>query len=198
LAVKGILNIKELTYPTSLVISLQAAKDHLRVTTTDEDSVILDCIKAATSMIEQYTGQLLLSRTFCAYLDKGEIASLTPLYIWRYPITSISSVKYINTSGDETTISADDYQTDITDSPARIMLTSIPTAKDDIFNAYRIYFTAGYATVSEIPNELRNWVKVFTAFFFQTRQPEYTGAPVSEIAYKFEKALDKYRKDCIV
>lgn len=192
------MNITQLTYPTATIITLQEAKDHLRVTDNNQDAVIFDCIKGATSLIESYTGQLLQSSTYCAYLDEKEVVAYSTLEIWKYPITAISSVKYLNTSGTETTLDSATYSTDITDCPTRIYLTSTPTTQADKLNVWRVYFTAGHTNRDYIAAELINWVKIFTAFFYQTRQPEYAGYTVSEIAYKYKEALDKYRKDMLV
>jgi uncharacterized phiE125 gp8 family phage protein len=190
------MNIKELTFPTTTIITLDEAKDHLRVTTTDEEELIMDCIRSATDFIEKYTDTLLLSRTYCAYYDSLETYKVIEL--WKYPITSISSVKYLNTSGVETTLDAANYSTDITDSPARILITSLPTVQSDVLNVFRIYYTAGFTNRDEMNPLLIGWVKIFTAFYYQTRQPEYTGAPVSEIANNYKQSLDLIRKGKLV
>jgi uncharacterized phiE125 gp8 family phage protein len=192
------MNISQLTYPTSTIITLQEAKDHLRITDDSQDAVIVDCIKSATSHIEKYTNQILQSATFCAYFDEKEVEPYTCLYIWKYPISTISSIKYLNTSGAETTLDSSSYATDIIDSPVRIYLTSTPITQLDKFNVWRVYFTAGFTNRDQIDAELIGWVKIFTGFYFQTRQPEYTGQSVSDVAYNYEKALDKYRKDVLV
>jgi uncharacterized phiE125 gp8 family phage protein len=190
------MNIKQLTYPTTLLISLDDAKDHLRVTDTNQDSVIKDCIKSATGLVEKYTGQILQSRTYCIYYDSHEIRRYEPIDIWMYPISSITSVKYLNESGVETTFS--EYNTDLTSFPSRVLLTTTPTMQLDVLNQFRIYVTAGFTDVNEIDPEIIGWVKIFTAFFYQTRQPEYTGLTVNEIAYNYQRALDKYRVEPIV
>lgn len=192
------MNIQQITYPTSTVITLQQAKDHLRITDNNQDSVIMDCIKSAQSHVETYTNQIFSSVTFCAYFDEKEVQSYSMLEIWKYPITAISSIKYLNESGVETTLDNTTYSTDVIDCPIRIYLTSVPTTKLDTLNVWRVYFTAGFTDSSYIKSELIGWVKIFTAFYFQTRQPEYTGQTVSQIAYSAERQLDKYRKDQLV
>ena len=191
------MKFKQLTFPETLLISLQDAKDHLRVTDTNQAAVIKDCIRSATSLIETYTNQILQSGTYCAYLDINEFQAFCEIDLWKYPITDITSIKYLNTSGAETTFSSSYYSTDLTDSPARVLPTTIPTVQLNVVNPIRIYFTAGYTNSDQISPELIGWVKIFIAFFYQTRQPEYTGVQVSEIAYNYEKALDKFRKDPI-
>lgn len=188
------MRIQQVTYPTGTLITLAEAKLHLRVTIDTDDSVINDCIKSATSLIESYTNQYLQSRTFVAYLDVQEFMSFCPISIWKYPITSIESVKYLDTNGTEQTFSSANYSTDLIEAPARVLPTTIATVKQNIVNQYRIYFTAGHLTREAIDAELIGWVKIFTAFFYETRQPEYTGVAVSEIAYSHKLALDKFYK----
>lgn len=190
------MNIKRLTYPSTTVISLQEAKDHLRVTSNDEDSLILDCIKGATSLVETYTNQVFLSGSCVAYLDVTEIKALEVYKLWQYPINEITSFKYLDSNGTEQTWT--DYSTNIVDSPAEILARSLPTVQTDTLNVYRIYYNVGYLSREAIQPELINWIKIFTAFFYQTRQPEYSGYTVNEIAYKYQTALDKFRKDPIV
>lgn len=190
------MNLKQLTYPSGTVITLAEAKDQCRVTSTDEDALIMDCIKAATGLIEGYTGVFLQSSTFVAYFD--EAIKYEPLCIDRFPITAISSVKYLDSNGDEQTIATTDYFTSITGSPAKIRITSIPTVQDYAFDTFRVYFTAGYTNRDEIPMELIQWVKIYTAHYYQSRQPEYTGQPVTSVFYTHQMALDKYRKDNII
>lgn len=188
------MRIQQVTYPTGTLITLAEAKAHLRVTIDNEDSVINDCIKSATSLVESYTNQYLQSRTFVAFLDIQEFTAFNVIDIWKFPITSIESIKYLDSSGVEQTFSTANYTTDLIDSPSRILPTTIATVKLNIVNQYRIYFTAGHLTRESIDSELIGWIKIFTAFFYQTRQPEYTGQPVSEIAYNYQSALDKFNK----
>lgn len=192
------MNIQRLTYPNTTIITLQEAKDHLRVTSNDEDMVILDCIKSATNLIETYTGQYFLSGSCVAYLDTNEFSSYSEVKIWAYPVNEITSVKYLDTNGTEQTFASSNYSTDISSSPARILSTTIPSVKSNTLNTIRIYFNVGHLSKESIDPELLGWVKIFTAFFYQTRQPEYSGFTVAEIAYKYQAALDKYRKDPII
>jgi uncharacterized phiE125 gp8 family phage protein len=90
------MRIQQVTYPTGTLITLAEAKAHLRVTIDNEDSVINDCIKSATSLVESYTNQYLQSRTFVAFLDIQEFTAFNVIDIWKFPITSIESIKYLD------------------------------------------------------------------------------------------------------
>ena len=196
LAVK--MNFKRLTYPTTTIITLQEAKDHLRVTANDEDAVILDCIKAATNLVEKDTNQFFLSGSCCVYMDSKEFCSYEEITIWAYPVNEVSSIKYLDTDGVEQTFATSNYSTDLTDSPIRILPITIASVKANVVNQYRIYLNVGYLNRDQIDAELINWVKIWTAFFYETRQPEYIGTNVSQIAYKWEIARDRHRKDPII
>jgi uncharacterized phiE125 gp8 family phage protein len=130
------MNIQQLTYPSLTLITLQEAKDHLRVTSDDEDILIKDCIRAATDLVEKYTNQLLLSRTYVAYLDPSEFQAYKTIEVWMYPVSAVTGVKYLNTSGVETGFTA--YTVDLTDSPMRLMPTTVPTYQTNVFNVFRI------------------------------------------------------------
>lgn len=183
------MNLQQVTFPSTTIITLAEAKAQCRVTSTDEDALIMDCIRAATSLVETRIDTYLQSSTFVAYFDNAD----DDLWIWKYPITSLDSVKYIDTNGSEQTLSAANYSSDITDSPARIKVTTHPSVKRDIFNAYRAYFTAGFTNREKIPQEIIQWIKILTADFYQSRQSGYTGQ-ISEVAYNQLVALDKFRK----
>lgn len=192
------MNFKRLTYPTTTVITLDEAKAHLRVTTTDEDSLIMDCVRQATNLIELETNQVFLSGSCVYYLDTNEFTSYKEVKIWAYPINEITAIKYLDINGIEQIFSTTNYSVDISDSPIRILPTTTPTCKANTLNTIRIYCNLGYNNIDNIDSELIGWIKIFTAFFYQTRQPEYTGYTVSEIAIKYKDALSKHRKDAIV
>lgn len=195
------MRISQLTYPSTTIISLQEAKEHLRVSSDSEDALISDCIKSATDFVEKYTGITLMSGTYRAYLDAAEALSYDTIEIWKFPITAISSIQYVDSNGDTQSLSASYYSTDIIDSPTRIFCTVMPTQKINTFNTFMVNFTCGYANRDSIPFELIGWVKILTGFFYETRQSEYTGNTgnvTNEIKYSYQRALDKFRKDCIV
>lgn len=192
------MNFQRLTFPSTTVISLQEAKDHLRVTSTDDEPVIMDCIRAATGLIEKYTNQFFLSGSCVVYLDANEFCTFEEIKIWAYPVNEVSSIKYLDTNGAEQTFSSANYSVDLSGSPIRILPTTIGIVKQNVVNPYRVYLNVGYLNRDQIDPELIGWIKIMTAFFYQTRQPEYTGQTTAEISYTMERALDKYRKDPII
>ena len=190
------MQVQQLTYPATTVITLEEAKNHLRVDTNLEDMLIMDCIRSATSMIEAYTNRILISSTYTAFLDEAEIAEKTPFELrGYYPITEISSIEYYNISGIWATISSADYSKDIIGHVARIYFTKLPQVKANTLNTYKINFTAGYTDRDKIPYEIIGWVKIITGFYYESRQSEYTGNTgnvTNELQYNYQRSLDKF------
>jgi len=92
-------------------INLQTAKDWLRVTTEDDDTIITDLITVARKRIEAYTTRSMVAKSIVltGYIDTAFILPYSP-------ISSISAVKYLQGqdvdtgSNDWETLDADEYQ----------------------------------------------------------------------------------------
>lgn len=92
-------------------VSLQTAKDWLRVTHTDEDDLITELITVARKRIEKYCTRSLVAKTIVL---TGLIDSYS--FLPYPPINSVSLVRYLDgqtaTTGvnEFTTLDADEYQ----------------------------------------------------------------------------------------
>ena len=183
------MRIVQNTYPTGLVYPITQLKDELRVDEDSEIVVLTSMLKAATSIAEQYTNRVLLSSTFTAYLD--ELDSLT-VEIFKFPITSIDSVKYYNTSGTLTTLTANtDYFVDTTSCPARVKFLSAPSLQSNILNGIQINFTAGHSDINSIDSGIIAAIRVMTGQLYEQRQNE---SNMSEASMNFDRLLNMYIK----
>lgn len=92
-------------------ISLATAKDWLRVTTEDDDTIITDLITVARKRIEAYTLRSMVSKsiTLTGYVDHNFMLPYAP-------ISAVSAVKYLDGQTVDTgvneweTLDADEYQ----------------------------------------------------------------------------------------
>ena len=164
------MKIVQQTSPAGLPVSLAMAKLHLKIEdgVTDDDELIANLIKAVTSYVEQYTNRYLLTRTFTAFLDSVPTDGVIEIH--RYPVTAISSVKYINTSDVLTTMSASDYTTDIQDCPARVSIISTPSVSSTAFNAIQVNFTAGHTDAMAQEKGVIQAMLVMIADLYEQRQ----------------------------
>jgi uncharacterized phiE125 gp8 family phage protein len=150
-------------------IDTEAAKAHLRVDFDDEDEEILDQVKAAQNRIEQHTSALLTPRSLEMTIDAFPCRA--PICIPRSPVTSIDSIKYTDSSGDEQTLDPSAYRWSASDAQRILPAFSSewPSAVACEPGAIRITFTAGYAE-GECPPLLVRALKRLTAFYYENRE----------------------------
>ena len=183
------MRIVQNTYPSGLVYPIERLKDELRVDEDSEIVVLTSMLRAATSIAEQHTNRVLLSSTFTAYLDS--LDELT-VEIFKYPVTSIDTVKYYNTSGVLTTLVANtDYFTDVTDCPARVKFLSAPSLQSNILNGIQINFTAGHSNINSIDSGIIAAIRVMTGQLYEQRQNETN---TTEATMNFDRLLNMYIK----
>jgi len=118
---------KIITAATTEPISLEEARNHLRLEAFGsplahpDDDYVETLITVAREWCEQYTGRALAQQTIELAIDdfpENEIE--LPLT----PTTSITSVKYVDTSGNEQTVSALKYALDDYSKPNWLLLTA--------------------------------------------------------------------------
>lgn len=157
-----------ITEPTSEPITLEQAKTNLRVTNNLEDDLITSIIVAARKWVEGFTWRPLMTQTIQANFDKVDVQSVDIL-INKFPIQSITSVKYINASGTEITMTAGtDYEVDLISPIPRIRLTAIPNMKDTL-NAFKIRFVAGYSSAELVPSNYKQAMYLIITSLYDNR-----------------------------
>lgn len=157
-----------ITEPTSEPITLDEAKTNLRVTNALEDDLITSLIVSARKWVEGFTWRPLMTQTLQANFDKIDVQSVDIL-INKYPVQSITSVKYINSAGTEITLtSGTDYEVDLISPTPRIRLTSIPNMKDSL-NAFKIRFVAGYTSAANVPANYKQAMYLIITSLYDNR-----------------------------
>lgn len=161
--------IKLITPAASLAVSLVEAKAHLRVTVADEDALITALITSATEMAEQRTGRAVMPQTWELTLDAfPEAFELT-----RTPVSSITSLQYVNTAGTTQTLNSSLYVLDGADEFDSAYVvptygTTWPDTRDQI-NAVVLRFVAGYANAAAVPEPIKQWIKLMVSAMFENR-----------------------------
>lgn len=131
-----------LLQPSTGPISLAAAKEHLRVTSSTEDALITRLIGAATGHVETWTRRALVKQTRELALDCFP-AVIVPQYS---PLRSVVSIEYVDTTGVTRTLDAARYQVDAKSTPARIVPAYGETwpSTQDVPNAVVVTYVAGH------------------------------------------------------
>jgi uncharacterized phiE125 gp8 family phage protein len=146
-----------ITAPTIEPISLTEAKAHLRVTHTDDDTMIGLLIRAARQWIEGpygFLGRALVQQTWRLTLD--EFPATGDIKIPLPPLRSVVSVLYDDSGGVEQLLPPTSYFVDTASDPGwlvKVTNATWPTTLDAI-NTVRIDFIAGYAPTADSPPDL--------------------------------------------
>jgi uncharacterized phiE125 gp8 family phage protein len=187
------MGMKLITAATAEPITLAELKQQCRVDTSDEDDVLNMAIAAARAKCENYTRRALVNQTWEQTLDEfpdAEIELLKP------PVSSITSVTYIDANGTVQTLSNSLYTLDNATYPAWLLPaydTSWPDTRDTA-NAVTVRYVCGYgADGTAVPSDIRMWLLMTASFVFSQREAFVVGGKIAEIPSRFiDSLLDPY------
>jgi uncharacterized phiE125 gp8 family phage protein len=134
------------TEPVAEPLHLTEVKNHLRVTSDDDDILIAGLLTTARQYCETMQGKSYIARTYEMAFDGGFPTVIYPLFP---PIVSVSSITYVDTDGATQTLDASYYTVDVYASPPRIYeayLKTWPSGVRDVQNAVKVTYIAGSTT----------------------------------------------------
>lgn len=165
------MKLKLTVVPTVEPVSLEEAKDHLRVDSADDNVLITSLITTARRFIESQTGKALIDQTWELRLDKAGETVLIP----KAPLSVVSKIEVISESGVTTEVSSSLYDSDTPDdSPGRVKLKEGCTWPDHRgFDSFIVTFIAGYgAAATDVPDELKQGMLQLIGHYYDGRQGE--------------------------
>lgn len=163
------------TAPTADPVSLDEAKDQCGISRDVGywDFKLRTLIKAARRKVEDDTSRALCTQTIDFGLD-GWPCGLEPIYLPRNPVSSVSYIKYYDTSNAQQTLSTNVYKTVLDREPAEIWLKnaqSWPSLYGEV-NVISIRFVAGYsADYQSVPEGLRAACLLLIGAWFANEEP---------------------------
>jgi len=160
--------------PVSEPVSIADLKAHLRVTSSDEDSIIAGLGLAARQAIEARYGLCILAQSWRLALDQlPECAIVLPFS----PIISVESVGVVSHGVTEVLPPAHyEFQAGLVGRVCLKMPSSSVAefrtlaGRTSSLGALSINFTAGWIDVNSVPEEVKLAIKVLTAHFFENRE----------------------------
>ena len=168
-----------ITEPTADPVTTAWVKTHSRIDGSADDSMIAQFITTATNLLEETCGVKLMSQTVELRLDKF-LDSPFELDCW--PIQSVTSVKYDDSDGDEQTLAAGKYDTDLSTWRGRIRATDTWPSTKEGFNRVRIRMVAGYATADDVPDKFKQGITLLAAHWYENREAPISGT-IHDIPY---------------
>jgi uncharacterized phiE125 gp8 family phage protein len=195
------MTVRVVTEPSVEPITLAEARTHLVIDAdfTADDPYITSLISVARRYAENITRRAYVQRTLELLLPNfSEYEFILP----QPPLRSVSFIKYIDTDGVLQTVAAADYQVDTYREPGRIKpayLESWPTIVRGDFNAVQIRYVAGYAESGSpasdldyrvnVPEQLKQWMKVRVGMMYEMRLPVVVGTIVSDLKRDYVDGL---------
>lgn len=177
--------------PAAEPVSLVEAKSHLRVTSTDDDTLISALIVATREQAEAFTRRSLVTQTWDLTLDRFPETIEVPLP----PLQSITSISYVDEEGVTQTMASSDYTVDTKSSPGRIVPaygTSWPTTRE-IINAVTVRFVAGYGAALDVPQAIKNGMLLHIGHLYANRESVNIGGVVTQIPLTTDWLYAPYR-----
>jgi len=158
-------------------ITLEEAKEHLRVTDTNSDSYIQGLIAMVTEYVEGVTSRTLITTQYTWTRDEFPRAQC--MLVPKPPLQSISSITYIDTNQSTQTWGSTYYTVDTASVPARICPAYQETwpITLNVPNAVTVTYTAGYGNhLGAVPEGIKHAIKFLVAHYWSNRQESVTAA----------------------
>ena len=160
--------------PVAEPITLNEAKDHLRVTHALEDTLVTSLIMAAREQIEDtYLKRSLLLQTWEYCLDAWPAQGFIRLP--RPPLQALTSVNYLDQQGVSSPLDPTSFVTDTRSEPGRVVLLpncSWPTVSLYSVNPIRILYVAGYTQAALVPEVAKQAIKLLLSNLYIHRDDE--------------------------
>lgn len=150
-------------------LTLEDAKRQLRLSSevSAHDELITSLIKAARQYCEQHTGRQFINATWALKLDRFPVSE--PIRIPKAPLSSITSITYLDSSGDSQTWGTSNYRVSTSKEPGEVSLAygqSYPSTYP-VADAVTVTFVAGYGSAAtSVPEPLRQAMLMYVEKLF--------------------------------
>jgi len=167
------------TNPTTKVVSVTDVKSHLRIDTSDEDTLLGLYIDAATEMAENFCGRHFITHEYRLYFDSvTSVASLV------YPDCTLNAVNPVNwIDADGATQSSLLAHIDAYSNPSIVYLDTdftSTTLQTNLSNVFWFDFSTGFgAASSDIPEAIKQAIKLIVADMYYFREDRKRTFPMT-------------------
>lgn len=177
-------------------ILLDDARLHLREPSniTAEDDLIKSYIRAADATIEFKTNRVISSSTWAGHLDLFPVDDI--IRINKFPVSSISSIQYYDSSNSLQTMSSSDYITDTKGKVTRIYLENTPSIYERT-GAVIVNFVAGYASQPLVDERIKQACRIIVADYKSNRSDYVVGKTVNKLPRTVDYLINQLKIDVL-
>lgn len=191
------MNLTQTVAPAAEPISRDDAKEHLRVTHTDDDDYIDALIAAARARLDGITGILgraLIDQTWTLELD--EFPANGEIRIPLAPLSSITQIDYRDADSVSQTLATSVYTTTKRNGVSYVVRKdgqSWPAIDNDP-DAVTVTFVAGYGEAgSDVPPALIAAMKLHIGHMYENREAVVVGTIASDLPLGYEALVDPFK-----
>lgn len=182
------------TAATIKPLSLDEVKANLNLFTdfTDDDELLDSMIDAAVDCVENFTRRSLLTQTITLTCDGFPIF----FEIERPVLQSVTSIQYVDSDGNTQTLASSGYTVDTASTPGRIVEAYGETwpSTQSVINSVTVIYVAGYTSAANVPNQIKQAIKVLVSDFYKDRESYIVGvSSVSELPHTAKVLLRPYQ-----
>jgi uncharacterized phiE125 gp8 family phage protein len=191
--------LKLITAAGTEPLTLAQAKLHLRVTASDEDTLVTALITAAREQAEAYTRRRFITQTWDYFRDAFPLGYKYPcdeekIFVPQPPLQSVTSLKYFDTTGVEQTLATSKYLVDASSEPGRIAPAygeTWPCTREQM-NAVTVRFVCGYGAAVAVPSSIAAAMLLIIGHLYENREST-TPDQQMELPLGAESLLAPYR-----
>ncbi len=170
-------------------VSLEDAKDHMRVRHTKQDTLIQRQIRLAREYAQAISHKQLIHATYILYLDSFPTIIRPPLP----PLSSVTTLEYYDTANAlQSLTEGTHFYKDAATEPARIKpleTLSWPSTYTKM-NAVELTYVTGYgAAGSDVPEHYIQAMMLLLANWYEVREPIIVGMVGKEVALSVNALL---------
>jgi uncharacterized phiE125 gp8 family phage protein len=181
------------------VLSLEEARLHLRVDAAGgshpDDTLIQAYVQAATDELDGgdgWLGRALCTQQWLLTLDSFPAGAIKlPLP----PLQTVDSIGYVSLDGAAQTLSPSAYRVLDWSDPARVEPvygTSWPATRGQA-DAVSITFTCGFGDPADVPELIRNYIRLRVGQSYENRELVAMGVTIAEIPF-LRDSLENFRR----
>jgi len=171
--------------PATDVVSVAEIKSHLRIDTSDEDTLLGLYIDAATDMAENYCGRHFITHEYKLYFNNvvQEASLIFPdcTLVTQSGQNPHRAVWYINAAGAE--VGSDDAYIDAYSNPSIVYLSSAftsTTLKEDAANVFWFNFKTGFGdAATDVPQAIKQAIKLIVSDMYYFREDRKRKFPMA-------------------
>lgn len=199
------------TAPAEEPVSVVDAKAHLRVDITADDLYIGGLVTACRELVEEHLQRKLITQTLELTLDRFPPSSFflplhhdhsfdhgrdPSIYLPRSPVSSVTSIQYIDDAGVLQTLAASEFKVDLKSLVPRIVPAfgkEWPTTRAEI-NAVTVKFVAGYgADGTFVPKPIIHAIKLCVGTYYDPVRATVIVGSASKLPDAADALLGPYR-----